>query len=232
MLQDRVVLITGGLSGMGLAAAELFVQSKAKVFAVGRPGQDLPNLPQARFQTLERDIQSADDGQAIAKAALDAYGQVDVLIHLAGQATLKPAKELDDATFVGQLNDNFLSAVRVTQALLPHFEEQKAGTILFVPGIVGKVPLAGGAAYVASKHALVGYAKALREDLKRTKVQTSCLFFGGVDSPFWDDAGMKVARDRLIALDDAARAVWFAAQQPPSGVMSELVLQPFVHQAI
>jgi NADP-dependent 3-hydroxy acid dehydrogenase YdfG len=53
-----------------------------------------------------------------------------------------------------------------------------------------------------------------------------------VDSPFWDTIDLRVQKDKMIRPEEAARAIWFLCQQPDSGVVSEMVLQPFNHQAI
>jgi NADP-dependent 3-hydroxy acid dehydrogenase YdfG len=53
-----------------------------------------------------------------------------------------------------------------------------------------------------------------------------------VDSPFWDTIDLKVAREKMLQAEEAAKAIWFLCQQPGSGVVSEMVLQPFNHQAI
>jgi NADP-dependent 3-hydroxy acid dehydrogenase YdfG len=53
-----------------------------------------------------------------------------------------------------------------------------------------------------------------------------------VDSPFWDNIDLRVQRDKMILAEEAAKAIWFLCQQPASGVVSEMVLQPFNHQAI
>ena len=55
---------------------------------------------------------------------------------------------------------------------------------------------------------------------------------GGVDSPFWDTIELRVQREKMIQAEEAAKAIWFLCQQPVSGVVSEMVLQPFNHQAI
>jgi hypothetical protein len=58
------------------------------------------------------------------------------------------------------------------------------------------------------------------------------LILGGVDSPFWDHIDLRVQKDKMIRMEEAARAIWFLCQQPAGGVVSEMVLQPFNHQAI
>jgi NADP-dependent 3-hydroxy acid dehydrogenase YdfG len=74
--------------------------------------------------------------------------------------------------------------------------------------------------------------QSIREELKRTEIRITNLYLGGVDSPFWDQIDLRVQRDRMILAEEAARSIWFLCQQPGSGVVSEMVLQPFNHQAI
>ena len=108
----------------------------------------------------------------------------------------------------------------------------KTGIIINIPGVLGKVPMAGAVAYCASKYGLVGMMQSIREELKRTDIRITNLYLGGVDSPFWDTIDLKVQREKLVQAEDAAKAIWFLCQQPSSGVVSEMVLQPFNRQAI
>jgi len=97
---------------------------------------------------------------------------------------------------------------------------------------LGKVPMAGAAAYSASKYGLNGMMQSIREEIKRTDIRITNIFMGGVDSAFWDNIDLRVQRDKMINSEEAAKAIWFLCQQPASGVISEMVLQPFNHQAI
>ena len=92
--------------------------------------------------------------------------------------------------------------------------------------------MSGAAAYAASKYGLNGMLKSLREELKRTQVRITNLYLGGVDTPFWDTIDLRVQREKFIVAKEAARSIWFLCQQPSSGVVSEMVIQPFNHQAI
>ncbi|MEL7341042.1 MAG: SDR family NAD(P)-dependent oxidoreductase, partial [Bacteroidota bacterium] len=98
--------------------------------------------------------------------------------------------------------------------------------------VLGKAPMAGAAAYAASKYGLNGMLKSVREELKRTQVRITNVYLGGVNSAFWDDIDLRVPHDKMITPQEAARSIWFLCQQPSSSVVSEMVLQPFYHQAI
>lgn len=74
--------------------------------------------------------------------------------------------------------------------------------------------MAGAAVYSASKYALVGMMQSIREELKRTEIRITNIYMGGVDTPFWDTIDLRVQREKIVRADEAAKAIWFLAQQP------------------
>jgi len=88
------------------------------------------------------------------------------------------------------------------------------------------------AAYCAAKYALTGMIKCLAQEYKRFGIRFLLMHFGGVDSNFWDDITMKVQRDKMLSIEAAANAVFFAATQTGEGVMAEVVLMPENHQLV
>jgi short-subunit dehydrogenase len=157
---------------------------------------------------------------------------IDALINASGIGIIKPIDQLDEADFLQTININLVAPFRLIKAFLPKMKEQKKGLIVHIPGVLGKVPMAGAAAYAAAKYGLVGMLQSIREEIKRTDIRITNLILGGVDSPFWDTIDLRVQRDKMIRSEEAAKAIWFLCQQPDSGVISEMVLQPFNHQAI
>jgi NAD(P)-dependent dehydrogenase (short-subunit alcohol dehydrogenase family) len=159
-------------------------------------------------------------------------GAIDILINASGLGIIKPIEQLSLQEFTLTLNANLVGSFLLVKAFLPSMKEAKKGLIINIPGVLGKVPMAGAAAYSASKYGLVGMMQSIREELKRTEIRITNLFLGGVDSPFWDTIDLRVQKEKMIRAEEAARAIWFLCQQPASGVVSEMVLQPFNHQAI
>lgn len=106
------------------------------------------------------------------------------------------------------------------------------GLSIHLPGVLSKVPMTGAAAYSASKYGLEGLLKSVREELKLFEIRITNVILGGVDTTFWDQIDLRVQRDNFIQAREAARAIWFLCQQPTSGVVSEMVIQRFNHQAI
>jgi short-subunit dehydrogenase len=155
-----------------------------------------------------------------------------VLVNAAGLGIIKPIDQLSTEEFTITLQANLVASFLLVKSFLPPMKAAGKGLIVNIPGVLGKVPMAGAAAYSASKYGLVGMMQSVREELKRTQVRITNIFLGGVDSPFWDEIDLRVQKDKMIRPEDAARAIWFLCQQPESGVVSEMVLQPFNHQAI
>jgi NADP-dependent 3-hydroxy acid dehydrogenase YdfG len=235
-LQDKVVLLTGATGGIGAKTAALLASSKARVFITGRNESALHAVAQSAgiplSQCLLMDITRENEVNAAVAAVLQAAGTLDILVNAAGIGIIRAMDQLTADDFMQSLQTNLIGPFYLMKAVLPAMKEKKKGLIIQIPGVLGKVPMAGAAAYSASKYGLTGMMQSIREEIKRTDIRITQLFLGGVDSSFWDRIDLRVQRDKMIIAEEAARAIWFLCQQPSSGVVSEMVLQPFNHQAI
>ncbi|MBC7722987.1 MAG: SDR family oxidoreductase [Pedobacter sp.] len=235
-LKDKNVLIVGASGGIGSKVAKLLSGSGAIVFITGRNADKLAEVAQENGIGYDKlfvmDIANEASVNETIASILDIYGTIDIVVNAAGIGIIKPLETLTTADFIKTLNINLIGSFYLVKAILPKMKEAKKGLIINIPGILGKVPMAGAAAYSASKYGLVGMMQSIREEVKRTEIRITNLFLGGVDSPFWDTIDLRVQRDKMVVADEAAKAIWFLCQQPVSGVVSEMVLQPFNHQAI
>lgn len=235
-LTNKKVVVAGATGGIGKQLVKLLQQSGAEVFVTGRSAEKLTELVSEMglrpSHFLVADVSNNADMEAFGAKVLAEMGTPDILINLAGIGIIKSMDNLTAEEFSRSLNTNLLGAFLFVKTFLPSMKEAKKGLIVNVPGVLGKVPMAGAAAYSASKYGIVGMMQSIREELKRTEIRITNLFLGGVDSPFWDTIDLKVQKDKMIREEEAARSIWFLCQQPASGVVSEMVLQPFNHQAI
>jgi NADP-dependent 3-hydroxy acid dehydrogenase YdfG len=233
-LKGKKVLLAGITGGIGSSLAKLLQGSGAEVYGTGRNAEKLAavesTLPGVHF--FRMDITSSEQVKDVVKSVEERAGQIDILINATGLGIIKPVDQLTEAEFFQVLNTNLMGAFQLVKAVLPAMKERKKGLIIHIPGILGKVPMAGAAAYAASKYGLTGMMQSIREEIKRTDIRITNLFLGGVDSPFWDTIDLRIQRDKMVVAEEAAKAIWFLCQQPASGVVSEMVLQPFNHQAI
>lgn len=236
-LLNKIVLVVGGTGGIGAETCKLLHQSGARVFVTGRNEENLHSICMSIGIPLENgfvvDLKNPDSIQKMVEDVESVTGvAIDILINAAGIGIIKSFESLSIHDFKDSLDVNLVGAFSLIQAVLPKMKEQKKGLIINIPGVLGKTPMAGAAAYAASKYGLNGMLKSLREELKRTEIRITNIYMGGVDSPFWDTIDLKVQRDKMIAVKEAAKTIWFLCQQPSSAVVSEMVIQPFNHQVI
>ncbi|HRH48510.1 MAG TPA: SDR family oxidoreductase [Panacibacter sp.] len=235
-IKGKNILVTGATGGIGSHTVKLLASGGANVFITGRNKEKLRQIALANKLAAERifaaDLSNSTQVELLKENYFKAFQTIDVLVNSSGVGIIKPLEQLSETDFLQSLNANLLASFLLIKAFLPAMKEAKTGLIINIPGVLGKVPMAGAAAYSASKYGLVGMMQSIREELKRTNIRITNLFMGGVDTSFWDAIDLRVQKDKMIVAEEAAKAIWFLCQQPVSGVVSEMVLQPFNHQAI
>jgi NAD(P)-dependent dehydrogenase (short-subunit alcohol dehydrogenase family) len=187
----QVVLITGGSRGLGLALAERYARSGAKLVLAARNPDE---LDQALHSLLFRKaIQSPDDillvpadltdaAQAtlLIEQAISHFGRIDILINNAGVIEVGPVEDQPIAAYRRAMATNFFAALYTTHAALPHLLRRRPGTgdaaIVNIASIGGKFAMPHLLPYVASKFALVGFSEGLHAELrhKGIRVTTVC----------------------------------------------------------
>ncbi len=235
-LKGKNIVVVGATGGIGAKTVKLLAGSGANLFLAGRNSEKLKTVAEQNQvpvdQTFTVNISDGESVAALKEKYFQQFSNIDILVNAAGVGIIKPMETLSEHEFIQTFNENLLGPFLLMKAFLPSMKEVKKGLIINIPGVLGKVPMAGAAAYSASKYGLVGMMQSIREELKRTDIRITNLFLGGVDSPFWDTIDLRVQREKMIQSEEAAKAIWFLCQQPSSAVVSEMVLQPFNHQAI
>ena len=238
-LNGKTCLVFGAGRGIGKRVAELFSNAGANLVISSRTESELheleyqlnaegnPNVVSVAADAVDRS--SVDE---VVSAAIAKFGAVDYLIHASGLGILKPFNELTSDDLDALLNANVRSAFNVFQSVLPNMSGRKFGRVVAFPGILGKAPMMQAAGYCAAKYALTGMVKCLAQEYKRFGIRFSLMHLGGVDSSFWDEITMRVDRTKMLTVDAAANAAFFAATQEGEGVMAEVVLMPESHQLV
>jgi NAD(P)-dependent dehydrogenase (short-subunit alcohol dehydrogenase family) len=170
MLEQRVVLITGASSGLGLATASLLTSRGFKVFGTSRkPPRDKAN----GFEMLQLDVTSDESVDACIQILMHKTGRIDVLVNNAGYGLHGAIEETSISEAKAELETNFFGAVRMVKAVLPIMRQQRRGQIINVSSLGGLIANPFQAFYCASKHAMEGYTEALRHEVKRFNIKVS-----------------------------------------------------------
>jgi len=235
-LFKKKVLIVGATGGIGSEVARLIKGSNADVFVTGHDADKLSKIGTELRLTSDRIFQlDITNHKAVEQVAEKIHQQIDcldIIINAAGIGIIKPLESLTYEDFDKTININLKGTFNLFKAFIPVMKAKKEGLFINIPGVLGKAPMAGAGAYSASKYGINGLVKSVREELKRTNIRLTNIYLGGVDTPFWDNIDMKVRREKFITEKEAAKSIWFLCQQPKSGVVSEMVIQPFNHQVI
>ncbi|MDP4792435.1 MAG: SDR family oxidoreductase [Verrucomicrobiales bacterium] len=194
-LKGRSALVTGGSRGLGKAMARGFAECGAKVMICSRNETELQSAAReisdrldAEVRYVVTDMARRDEVDALAAAALEAFGTVDILVNNAGVNTPQPIDEITDEAWDRVLEINLTSIMRLTRALVPAMKAQRWGRVIHISSVLGVGSKPARNAYSASKAALMGLAKASALDLGPHGITVNCIGPG----PFLTDMPMSL----------------------------------------
>jgi meso-butanediol dehydrogenase/(S,S)-butanediol dehydrogenase/diacetyl reductase len=183
----KVVVVTGGGTGIGAAIAERYAAERAHVVVVGRRAEPLEGV--ARSTGAIAIVADAADGASAreaVRATLERFGRIDVLVANAGGHGFAPVAETGDAAWEAALRSNLTTAFTMSRECLPALIEAK-GQIVVISSIAGLFAGPSVAGYTVGKHALVGLARSLARDYGRHGVRVNVVCPGWVQTPMADD---------------------------------------------
>jgi NAD(P)-dependent dehydrogenase (short-subunit alcohol dehydrogenase family) len=197
---DKIVVITGGTSGIGLAAAKQFIKEGAKVVVTGRSPRsvgDAQNEIGANGVAIAADVTKSAELDALFQQVREKYGRIDVLYVNAGIAKLGSVAETTEDVFDDILNANFRGAFFTVQKALPLLPD--GGSIVFTTSWFDEVGVAGTSAVSASKAALGNFARTLASELISRNIRVNTVSPGVIDTPLFGKLGLGESDARQLA---------------------------------
>lgn len=189
IFKDKTVIITGASVGVGAAAARLFAEAGANLMLVARDKKNLEAIAEqlrdkTRVEMFAMDVSDSKACVDLFKKAQFEYGRVDVLINNAGYHK-RGDVETVDAIDLGKIIDvNLKAPIMLSRLATPYLREAGGGAIINVGSLAGRTPLAGSAAYAASKAGLRSFTYAFGFELAGSGIKLAVVSPGPIDTGF------------------------------------------------
>lgn len=206
MAQEKVAVVTGSSSGIGLLTSIGLAKHGYRVVATMRDLGRAAALQQAaqnaavadRLDLRRLDITHQDSLAGVVEEIVRDHGRIDVLVNNAGFSSAGFAEDTSLAEIRDQMETNFFGNVAMTKAVLPVMRRQRAGHIIFVTSIAGRIGQPMLSAYSASKFALEGWSEALRIEVHSLGIRVALVAPGSYETDIWT-RNVKVSAGALDA---------------------------------
>ncbi len=183
----QVWLITGSSRGLGRAFVEAILEAGHCVVAAARSPDQLTGLTSRygkNIRTVSLDVTSETQAKNAVDAAIASFGRLDVLVNNAGYGNVGSVEDTSVEDFRAQIETNLFGVIIVTKAVLPHFRERRAGHIIQVTSISGRIGPIGRAPYAAAKFAVEGFSESLSKEVGPLGVKVTIVEPGGFRTDF------------------------------------------------
>jgi len=189
---EKVALVTGSSSGIGLEAALALAKDGYHTFASMRDLSKAGELENAvkkdnlQIEVIELDVDKEESIVSAVKKVIDSAGRLDVLVNNAGYGQFGCTEDVSVGEFRKQFETNFFSIVRIIQEVAPIMRKQNSGSIINISSVAGRIGLPGSPAYISSKFALEGLGECLRYELGQFGIKTTLIEPGVIKTNFFE----------------------------------------------
>src|ERR687892_1376751 len=206
-LEGKVAIISGGGTGIGAVTARRFAAEGAKVVVTGRQKEPLDAVAaDTGGIAVPGDVTDPEHAPVTVRAGVGTFGGLDVVVANAGTGFGGTVGDIDDERWQRTLDVNVTGVLRIVRAAIPSLIERGGGSIVFVSSTSGLVSATDSAAYVTSKHALLGLARSIAVDYGPHGIRTNAVAPGWVVTPMGDDE-MDTVAERLGMTREEAYAL-------------------------
>ncbi len=222
------VIITGGSKGIGLSIAKVFSRAAERPLVLVARNKE--ELEEARSVCLKEGAPKVDtisvdltDEEAVSNVDFSIYSP-GILINNAGSFLFKKLADTTGEEFKGQFQINAFGAFNITKAVLPELLNMERALVVNICSMGSLKGLSGSGAYAMSKHALLGYTRSLRKELKKTNVGVTAINLGQTYSTSWHE--VDIDPTKLIDSEDVGQLILALSNLSPRSIAEEITLMP------
>jgi 3-hydroxy acid dehydrogenase/malonic semialdehyde reductase len=230
-IKNKVVIVTGASSGIGLAMTEALLVDGYDVIAIAKDFSSF-KVEHDRLRIEELDVSALDN---LAQASNDILKSINkpikALVNNAGLGKMAFLEQLSIADMRMVMDINFMSHAIITKVFLPTLKRQGQADIVFTGSEAALKGARQGSIYCASKFAIRGFAQSLREECGKSRVRVTLINPGAVRTPFFDDLHFEPGADSENAIEasDIADILLTVLNSRPQTVFDEINLSPLNH---
>ncbi len=188
-LNGKVAIVGGASSGIGLAIARALAAEGARLVIWARRDPALVNAAeQIKAETgadvvpVLGDVRRAEDHEKVVAAAMERFGQVDVLVNNDGAPPIGLLMSFDDAAWERAVRQNLMSVVRLSRLCIPSMQARGWGRIINITAVSAKAPIAGFGLSVATWAGLIGFSKTLSREIGQHGITVNTICPGRIDT--------------------------------------------------
>jgi NAD(P)-dependent dehydrogenase (short-subunit alcohol dehydrogenase family) len=231
-LQGKTAVVTGGSKGIGYAIADALAAAGCNVMISARNADEVARAARAlsernpgAVEGVACDVRRHDDVRRMIAATVERFGGLHVLVNNAGVGKFAPMGELSPDEWDAVIRTNLDGVYFCCHEAIPHLRRNDDSWIINIASLAGKNPFAGGAAYNASKFALVGFSEALMLDVRQHGIRVNYIMPGSVATHFNDHAPSE-ADAWKIQPEDIAELVMGLVRFPSRSLPSRIEIRP------
>jgi NADP-dependent 3-hydroxy acid dehydrogenase YdfG len=239
-IKGKVVVITGASSGLGEETARHLAEKGAKVALGARRTDRIESLADEIKENggdaiaVSTDVTQRDQVKKLVDSAVDAFGQVDVILNNAGLMPLSPMEDLKIDEWDQMIDVNINGVLYGIAAALPYMKEQKSGHFINISSVAGHKIFPGSTVYSATKSAVRVISEGLRQEVKPYNIRTTIISPGAVKTELLEhisDEGIQKGNKEYVGEvgltpDAFARLVAFAISEPAEVDINEILFRP------
>lgn len=230
-LKEKVAIVTGSSRGIGRSIALMLASYGAKVVLAARDKDHLEKLEDdiksssGEAISIPTDMAVEADIKQLLNRTIEFFGRLDIVVNNAGLGIYDPVEKTTTETWDNLLNVNARGPFILCREAIPYLRKQARSFIINISSVVGVRGYANQAAYTASKHALMGFSKALAKEVQADGIRVHVLLPGGVDTDMVSLARPDLDKSVLMKPKEIAEVVLFLVTRTGNATFDEVLIR-------